>query len=157
MYGLCMLYVSCQTMRCLNKQFNVKHMRLTTRLFRGADSGNMLDKTSAAGVQSIGLVYEGCPLDLRYQKFFKDSSHYVSFGQHVQANGVSFRTLSLPDTQHLDATGFTVAVCDSTAPITSPLNCPEKDWKVITSSRCIWTTYDLACVNIKDGKYPFIV
>lgn len=68
----------------------------------------------------------------------------------VNANGFSFRTLAQPDSQHLDAIGFTVAVCNKKG---SPLDCAEQDWKVVGSSRCLWTVYDFTCINVKDGIY----
>jgi len=81
---------------------------------------------------------------------------HVSFGRRIKANGYSFRTLAQPDMQHLDAVGFTVAVCapkTSFPSLSSLLDCREEDWKVIASSRCLWTIYSLNCINVKDGLY----
>ena len=134
-------------------------MRLTTSHLRGAVSGNSSlaaplssSAVSSAGVQSLGVVYQGCPVESARQEISKGSSHYVSFAKQVRATGYSFRTLALPDTQHLDAVGFTVAVC-TTKTNGSPLECPDEHWTNVSSSRCLWTIYGLTCINVKDGLY----
>jgi len=135
-----------------NQTFTLEHMRLTTTHIRGADTTNTswaegaldvsdrLSKIASAGVQSIGVLFDGCALDeaeMEYHEMSTDSSYYVSFGRRITANGYSFRTLAQPDTQYLDALGFTVAVCapdPSVASPSSPLDCRAQDWKVICSS-----------------------
>ena len=167
--GLYMFYSFGQTVR--NEQYShhlqFEKMRLTTSHFRGTVSGNgssaassSLLGVSSAGVQSLGLLYDGCPLDIQHEEFFKGSSHYVSFGRQVRASGYSFRTLAQPDTQHLDAIVFTVAVCNTKTvsqttqvTIASPLECAEDGWRDVGSSRCLWSMYGLNCINVKDGMY----
>ena len=169
-----MLYCFGQSFGTLQSknEFSVRHMRLTASHFRGAQSANgswvsppslsSLDSRShisSAGVQSLGLVYDGCTLEIEQQQFDQDSSHYVTFGREVSANGFSFRTLAQADTQYLDALAFTVSVCDtiSNSSLTSPLDCPS--WRVVGSSRCLWTIYSSRCINVQnaqglEGNYP---
>ena len=159
--GLYMFYSFGMTLRSKHDSnyFQIKHMRLTTSHLRGAVNGNSSlaaplssSAVSSAGVQSLGVVYQGCPVESPRQEFSKGSSHYVSFAKQVRATGYSFRTLALPDTQHLDAVGFTVAVC-TTKTNGSPLECPDEHWTNVSSSRCLWTIYGLTCINVKDGIY----
>ena len=143
-----------------NNEFSASHMRLTTRHFRGGGRTNSsalgaLPGVSSAGVQSLGVLYDGCPLHIPHKEFYLDSSHYVSFERQVKGNGFSLRTLAQRDTQHLDALGFTVAVCavGNHGGLGSPLDCAEEDWEVVGSSRCAWTIYGVKCTNVKNGLY----
>jgi len=157
MSGAYMIYCCGQTLTKLesNNVFSAEHMRLTTSRFRGALHGNISAGVSSAGVQSLGVLYDGCPLEIKHDTLVKDSSHYVSFGRQITGNGFSFRTLAQPGTQQFDAVAFTVAVCDTNSlrALGSPLDCAEDDWKVVGSSRCIWTIYDPKCTNVKDAIY----
>jgi len=81
----------------------------------------------------------------------------------VTGNGFSVRTLAGNNTEMLDAVVFTLAYCatvqavgDASAEVpgvTLPLACKEEDWKVVTSSKCLWTMYSTKCVEVDGGEF----
>ena len=132
--------------------FTATHFRLHVWKVREADA-SALDPAGLGtqwGMGALGLARDGCALKERGAQEARGSKLYLSFDEHVTANGFSFRTLPSTNSQNLDAVGFDFAYCqsDGDIPVLLPWQCPADKWQVVGSSDCRFSVFAMSCYPV---------
>jgi len=113
--GCYMIYFGTTVWLFLQTQnrFTSSHVRFSATRLRGAAASSELSllPPTIPGVASIGLMLDGCALELQSEMppphmLVENSSMYLSYRSPVTANGFSVRTLAGNNTEMLDAVVF---------------------------------------------------
>ena len=144
--------VNSNTFKASRVRFTATHQRAASALTAAdvASANAAPTKAGAPGVQSFGLLYNGCPLAMDAASVWTEgASMMVSFPHEVEANGFYFRTSADAGSEYLDPIGFKVMVSSCL----EPKGCAQQDWTVVGSSRCLWTIYSIRCLPVEDGLF----